>query len=423
MPAQRGGTAGLREPTGARVAPGQAGEGLDTDVLRHGQRVAQFAEQLGGAGAVVGSELLGHAGNAGVAFGGDVVPGVGRTGHQVQLAGADIEYLAAKQCRAVAANVRLGRTVVHLNVAVGEAQRTAQAPAAAQGMVYAGEDAACLLAHLRGIAVAFHGLPIADDFGPGGLRVRGWQGRGGRGAAGLRGGGARPHARAQIGAQVGQGNGAHRVVKARQAGRHAGVRFAGQAVEGVRRRALGQRQDVVVQRVAGGQAVQGVGHGALVAALRRVCEGDGTGRRFRRSGRSGRSGRFRGARVHGHLLAAKLHHDVLGVVVQGRVQEGVVGRYAVELPIDRARAKNGVFALGLEPVVWADMDGRPRQIRRAADHYAAACRRLRIGRHLVDGARRERQVTRHVQGTADLARRQGSPALQRGCANLAHAVQ
>ncbi|MNL44255.1 hypothetical protein D3C87_1668170 [compost metagenome] len=166
-----------------------------------------------------------------------------------------------------------------------------------------------------------------------------------------------------------------------------------------------------MQRVAGGQAVQGVGHGALVAALRGVGEGDGTARGFG------------SARVHGNLLAAKLHHDVLGVVVQGGVQVRVIGRYVVEPPIDRARAKNGVFAPGLEPAIRPDMDRRPGQVRRAADNDTAACRRLRIGRHLVDRTWRERQVSRHGQGAARLAWRQGGAALQRGRADLARAVQ
>ncbi|MNT09989.1 hypothetical protein D3C72_1447990 [compost metagenome] len=161
-----------------------------------------------------------------------------------------------------------------------------------------------------------------------------------------------------------------------------------------------------MQRIAGGQAVQGVGHGSLVAGLRRVGKGDGAG-----------------TRASGHLLAAKLHHHVLGVVAQGGVQIGVVGRYVAELPIDRARAKNGVLLLRLEPAVRPDVNRRSRQIRRTADHHTAACRRLRIGRHLVDGTRRERQVSGHVQRAADFARGQSGAALQCGRANLAHAVQ
>ncbi|MNI56535.1 hypothetical protein D3C73_1115460 [compost metagenome] len=190
---------------------------------------------------------------------------------------------------------------------------------------------------------------------------------------------------------------------AHEAGRDAGVRFAGQAVEGGRRRAVGQGQDVFVQRIAGGQAVQRVGDGALVGALGRVREAD------RAVGR--------------HQLAFQLQRDVLRAVAQCRVQIGIVGQDGVELPANGARRQNGVLAAAREAAFRSHMHHGPCQIGGTADRDAGAIGRSRVGRHLIDSARQEGQVARHVERAVDRARRQGRAALQCGGADLARALQ
>ncbi|KAG1317113.1 hypothetical protein G6F62_013082 [Rhizopus arrhizus] len=211
-------------------------------------------------------------------------------------------------------------------------------------MVGAGEDAARVLTDLRGVGGGFLGLPR----------------RGGHRAAGLRRRCAGTHARAEVGAQIRQRQRARCRAGPHQAGRDACVRFARQAVEGSRRRAFGQGQDVLVQRIARRQAIQRVGHGALVAGACSVCKRD---RAVRRGGRCG---------VHRHLLAAELQCDVLRAVAQRRVQERVVGRHGVELAVDGTRRQDRVLACAFEPAFRPNVYDGPGQVRHAADALGSA---------------------------------------------------
>ncbi|MNK93940.1 hypothetical protein D3C87_1141250 [compost metagenome] len=262
--AQRRVAARFGEAARAQVAVVGADEGFERDsvVQRHG--IAEFGEDLAGAGAVAGLQGLVQARGGSAALGVQVVPGIGGAQAQVDLAGAGLEGFAAIDGDAVAVGFGAGGAVAGPAAAVGIAQGAAQPPAAADRLVAADGYAGVGLGRPGGVVIAGQRGPVAEHLRPQRLRGRLRQRR--RVAQAQLGGRHAGHpACVDIGAQARHrrlGEGAGHALQARD---RAGVRFAGDGVEGRGGRVFGQVQHVLVERTAGGQALQCPGHGALVA--------------------------------------------------------------------------------------------------------------------------------------------------------------
>ncbi|MCY1368180.1 hypothetical protein D9M69_551470 [compost metagenome] len=111
-------------------------------------------------------ELLVQASGRHVAFRVDIVPGVGRAGHEAHMAGAGLKIASAEQGRRIAIDIRARGRIVDRIVAADVADRAAQPPAAPHRAI-AAEDwsAAGLVAHrLRTSTLALGAIGLGQVF-------------------------------------------------------------------------------------------------------------------------------------------------------------------------------------------------------------------------------------------------------------------
>ncbi|MNS97941.1 hypothetical protein D3C72_1322900 [compost metagenome] len=168
-PVQGRRTTRFLEVARAQLVPGQTGVGLDAGHVVQRQLVAQFREHLRRRGVIRRLQPLVQAAGRDVAFRVDVVPGVGRAGHEADVAGPSGEVSSAEHRGRVAVDAGARRGIRDRAMAAGVAHRAAQAPAVTHRAVAAHKEAAGRLAHAGCVAVTTELAPIAKRLRPKGI--------------------------------------------------------------------------------------------------------------------------------------------------------------------------------------------------------------------------------------------------------------